>query len=151
MEQGQARSPKTANREDCSSSCDGDIHAGEDGVQPVEVGSAIFVFVEPSRGCSDECGLWRSSRSAYSCRLGASINRFCVGDFRLVWAVARCLGRPPPHANHERMHERRAPSGRLDFAHLTWLKHFAVLAPFRAFAPKPGKFRLLPTHARNVR
>jgi hypothetical protein len=24
----------------------------------------------------------------------------------------------------------------LDFAHLTWLKHFAVISPFRAFAPE---------------
>ena len=36
---------------------------------------------------------------------------------------------------------------RADFAHLTPLENFAVLTPFRAFAPKAAEFRLLPTHA----
>ena len=38
------------------------------------------------------------------------------------------------------------PRKGLDFAHLTRLKHFAALAQFRAFAPKAGTFRVLPTH-----
>ena len=38
-----------------------------------------------------------------------------------------------------------------DFAHLTSLKHFAALTPFRTFAPKGAKFRLLPPHGPNSR
>ena len=34
-----------------------------------------------------------------------------------------------------------------DFAHLWSLREFAIIEHFRAFAPKSGKFRILPDHA----
>ena len=68
-----------------------------------------------------------------------------VRPSRSLTAARSVLPSPRPHTG---MDQRADPPG--DFAHLLSLKHFAMLTSFRAFAPKAGEFRLLPTQVRGV-